>query len=340
MLLDAEMPDMDGFEVARQTRCNPELANIAVMMLSSADQHRGSARCHENGINTYLIKPINPGSLLDAIRSALGSRSAEEPDLQTILPSLKTEPAKLLRVLIVEDNPVNQTLAVRLLEKRGYSAVVADNGRKALTVIEQQEFDLVLMDVQMPEMNGLDATAAIRQKELTTGKHIPIIAMTAHAMKGDQERCLAAGMDGYVSKPISPDALFRTIATIAPARDRAKTEPDDGVVDTSTILAQLDGDTKLLAQLVDLFLDTYPSLIGEIRQGIRDQVHSRVREAAHSLKGALGNFRPVAGMDLVLTLELMGRDGNLSGAEETLKALEVDMGRISSALSALRVEVA
>ena len=199
MLLDAEMPDMDGFEVARQTRCNPELANIAVMMLSSADQHRGSARCHENGINTYLIKPINPGSLLDAIRSALGSRSAEEPDLQTIPPSLKIEPAKLLRILIVEDNPVNQTLAVRLLEKRGHSAVVADNGRKALAVIEQQEFDLVLMDVQMPEMDGLDATAAIRQKELTTGKHLPIIAMTAHAMKGDQERCLAAGMDGYVS---------------------------------------------------------------------------------------------------------------------------------------------
>jgi signal transduction histidine kinase/DNA-binding response OmpR family regulator len=340
MLLDAEMPDMDGFEVARQTRCNPELAGTALMMLSSADQQRGSARCREIGINTYLIKPINPSALLNAIRSALGARSAEEPKMPIVTPSLQIRPPKSLRVLIAEDNPVNQMLAVRLLQRQGHSTVIAANGRKALAALEMQEFDLVLMDVQMPEMNGFEATAAIRQEEQTTGRHIPIIAMTAHAMKGDKERCLTAGMDAYVSKPITPDELFRAVAKIALAPDRAITEPDDGVVDRSAILAQVDGDTELLAELVDLFLDTYPSLLGEIRQGIRDQVPSRVSEAAHSLKGALGNFWPTAGMDLVLTLELMGRDGNLSLAEEKLRELEIDMGRIRSALSALRVEMA
>ena len=340
MLLDAEMPDMDGFEVARQTRCNPELAGTALMMLSSADQQRGSARCREIGINTYLIKPINPSALLNAIRSALGARSVEEPNMPLVTASLQIRSPKSLRVLIAEDNPVNQMLAVRLLQRQGHSTVIAANGRKALATLEKQEFDLVLMDVQMPEMNGFEATAAIRQEEQTTGRHIPIIAMTAHAMKGDEERCLTAGMDAYVSKPITPDELFRAVAKIAPAPGRAIAEPDDGIVDRSAILAQVDGDLELLAELVDLFLDTYPSLLGEIRQGIRDQVPSRVSEAAHSLKGALGNFWPTAGMDLVLTLELMGRDGNLSRAEEKLRELEVDMGRIRSALSAFRVEVA
>jgi CheY-like chemotaxis protein/HPt (histidine-containing phosphotransfer) domain-containing protein len=257
-----------------------------------------------------------------------------------VTPSLQIRPPKSLRVLIAEDNPVNQMLAVRLLQRQGHSTVIAANGRKALATLEKQEFDLVLMDVQMPEMNGFEATAAIRQEEQTTGRHIPIIAMTAHAMKGDKERCLTAGMDAYVSKPITPDELFRAVAKIAPAPGRAIAEPDDGIVDRSAILAQVDGDLELLAELVDLFLDTYPSLLGEIRQGIRDQVPSRVSEAAHSLKGALGNFWPTAGMDLVLTLELMGRDGNLSRAEEKLRELEVDMGRIRSALCAFRVEVA
>jgi two-component system sensor histidine kinase/response regulator len=144
-------------------------------------------------------------------------------------------------------------------------------------------------------------------------------------MKGDEERCLTAGMDAYMSKPITPDELFRAVAKIAPAPDRAIAEPNEGIVDRSAILAQVDGDTELLTELVDLFLDTYPSLLGEIRQGIRDQVPSRVSEAAHSLKGALGNFWPAAGMDLVLTLELMGRDGNLSRADEKLRELVVDM---------------
>ena len=340
MLLDAEMPDMDGFEVARQTRCSPELAGTALMMLSSADQRRGRARCREIGINTYLIKPIKPSVLLNAIRSALGARPVEEPNMPIVTPTLQIRPEKSLRVLIAEDNPVNQMLAVRLLERCGHSTVIAANGRKALASLEEQEFDLVLMDVQMPEMNGFEATAAIRQDEQTTGRHIPIIAMTAHAMKGDEERCLTAGMDAYVSKPISPDELFRAVAKIAPEPDRAIPEADHRIVDRSAILAQVDGDMELLAELVDLFLDTYPSLLGEMHQGIRDQVPSRVSEAAHSLKGALGNFWPTAGMDLVLTLELMGRDGNLSRAEEKLRELEIEMVRISSALSALRVEEA
>lgn len=282
ILLDAEMPDMDGFEVARQTRCGPKLGSIAVMMLSSVDQQRGIARCHESGINSYVIKPINPRVLLNAIRSALEAPSVEEPGVQTIIPSLDVRPAKLLRVLIAEDNVVNQTLAVRLLEKHGHSAVIADNGRKALDTLEQQRFDLVLMDVQMPEMDGFEATVAIRKKEHTTGSHIPIIAMTAHAMNGDEERCLAAGMDGYVSKPFTSDELFRAIASVTPATLVAKAGSDDGTVDRSAILVQLDGNKKLPAEVVDLFLDTSPSLLDDIHQGIRHHLPNPVkRDGAH-----------------------------------------------------------
>ncbi len=340
VLLDANMPDMDGFETAVRIVRNPEFAGTTVMMLSSADQQRSIVRCREIGIATYLIKPIRPNELLSAIRSALGVRAIEESMMPTINASLQTDTVKRTRVLIAEDNIVNQRLALRLLEKKGYDAVVADNGLRALAALAGQEFDLVLMDVQMPEMNGFEATAAIRQQEETSGRHIPIIAMTAHAIKGDEERCLAAGMDGYVSKPIRPEDLFRLIEQLVPPPESARVEPDDNVVYRSAMLAQVDGDPELLAELVTLFLGTYPVLLDDLREGIREHAGSRIMEAAHSLRGAVGNFHATTAVDLAQSLELMGRNGDLQGADDKFIRLEAEMRRIETALNALRLEVA
>ena len=207
ILLDAQMPEMDGFALAECIKRNPDWRAATIMMLSSAGQRGDARRCRELGVAAYLTKPVRQGELLDAILTALGTRPIKEA-----LPVLVTrhslrENSNHLRILLVEDNAVNQVLAVRLLEKRGHTVVVAGNGKEALAALEKQSFDLVLMDVQMPEMDGFEATIAIREKEKTSGNHVPIIAMTAHAMVGDKERCLEAGMDDYISKPIRPEEL-------------------------------------------------------------------------------------------------------------------------------------
>jgi CheY-like chemotaxis protein len=201
------MPDMDGFSVVERIKQNPRLSKSVVIMLTSAGFRGDAARCRELGIQGYLTKPIKRSDLLEAINAVLGSQTEAEasPSLVT-LHSLRENRGRM-RILLAEDNRVNQVLAVRLLEKRGHEVTVAENGEEALEALDRQVFDLVLMDVQMPEMDGLQATVAIRRGEMKSGKHIPIIAMTAHAMAGDKERCLEAGMDEYMTKPILPDLL-------------------------------------------------------------------------------------------------------------------------------------
>jgi two-component system, sensor histidine kinase and response regulator len=179
------------------------------IMLTSAGHLGDATRCRELGISAYLVKPIRQLELLEAICTALGAAPQEQAPLVTT--HVLREQRNRSRVLLVEDNAVNQTLAVRLLEKRGYSVSVTGNGLEALAALEKEQFDIVLMDIQMPEMDGFEATAAIREKEKSSGKHVPIIAMTANALKGDQERCVAAGLDGYVSKPIRTKELFAAI---------------------------------------------------------------------------------------------------------------------------------
>jgi signal transduction histidine kinase/CheY-like chemotaxis protein len=214
VLLDAQMPEMDGFTLAERIKRSPELASAVIMMLTSAGQRGDAARCRELGIAAYLTKPIKESELLKAIRIALGARSQKEARSALITRHSLGEGRQRLRILLAEDNAVNQTLAVRLLEKRGHSVTAVPNGKEAMAALERQPFDLVLMDVQMPEMDGFEATAVIRAKEKATSAHIPIIAMTAHAMKGDEERCIAAGMDAYVSKPIQPEDLFEAIESL------------------------------------------------------------------------------------------------------------------------------
>jgi CheY-like chemotaxis protein len=216
VLLDAHMPEVDGFALAHAIRRDPTLAGAAIMMLSSSDLHEEAKRCRELGIATHLVKPINQIELQQAILKTLGA--AAQPELESLAakvsidagPKEDVEPQPL-RVLLAEDNAVNQKVMLYILEKHGYSVTVAGDGLLAVDAYKRQFFDLVLMDVQMPGMGGFEATQAIRQLEQASGRHIPIIALTAHAMKGDRERCLEAGMDDYLTKPIQKAALFEAI---------------------------------------------------------------------------------------------------------------------------------
>jgi len=215
LMTDVHMPGMDGFTLVEKVREDPELARTTViLMLSSGDQRRDAARCRELGVAVYVMKPIRRTELIEAILTALNHQSPVTGALTAQTPSDEPEsdePAAGWRILVVEDNPVNQVLARRLLTKRGHAVTTAANGLEALVALEREPFDLILMDVQMPEMDGFEATSEIRGREQTTGRHLPIIAMTAHAMKGDEEQCLRAGMDGYITKPIRPEELFRII---------------------------------------------------------------------------------------------------------------------------------
>jgi len=218
VILDALMPEMDGFGVAARMEAGPASIRSTIMMLSSADGLRDSQRCRELGIGVHLIKPVMREDLLNAIRSIMTGPESTHSGAHTPALALPGSKERELRILVAEDNPVNQRVLVRLLSKRGHATVLAPNGLEAFRMVKARAFDLVLMDVQMPVMGGLEATQAIRAEEARTGGHIPIVALTAHAMTGDRERCLAAGTDAYVSKPISAQELFETI-------DRMISEP-------------------------------------------------------------------------------------------------------------------
>ncbi len=217
------MPEMDGFSVAKRIKENPLWVDAAIMMLTSAGHYGDAARCRELGISAYLVKPIRQKELLRGICEVLQLSARQKAPLVTRHTIRET--VNRSSVLLVEDNAVNQTLAVRLLEKRGFLVTVADDGQAALAALEKQDFDIVLMDVQMPIMDGFEATAAIRDRERSTAKHTPIIAMTAHALKGYEERCLSAGMDGYVTKPIRTAELFATIEKFLGKNSVADADP-------------------------------------------------------------------------------------------------------------------
>jgi CheY-like chemotaxis protein len=211
IIIDAHMPELDGFSLAEKIKKHPRFKSIKRVMLTSAGMPGDAARCRKLGFSAYLTKPVNQSDLLDAIMLALHpSNNAEEPAQLITKHSLNESPLHF-RILLAEDNVINQKLAVRLLEKKGYRVTLANNGLEVISIWEEDKIDLILMDLQMPKMDGLEATITIRKKEEKTGQHVPILAMTAHAMQEDKRNCFDAGMDAYLSKPLNPKELFDTI---------------------------------------------------------------------------------------------------------------------------------
>ncbi|MFL6210577.1 MAG: response regulator [Pyrinomonadaceae bacterium] len=361
VLLDCHMPEMDGFTLAEQIKQRPELSNPSIMMLTSGGQSRDIARCRELGIAAYLIKPIKQSELLDRILTVLDGKPLGHAPAVAAAPGPElgnaAQPSdRSLRILLAEDNEVNQRLAVRMLEKQGHAIVVAGNGLEALAALERAAFDLVLMDVQMPEMGGFEATAALRLKEQETGQHLPVVAMTAHALKGDRERCLKAGMDGYVSKPIQAQKLKeeieRTVPALAEMRRRPASAPPvesekppagadvrppagiavESIFDAAAALARVGGDEELLREIAELFLSDCPRLMSHIREAVVRGDAEALDFAAHSLKGAAGNFYAQAAVEAAQRLETLGGQGDLRAADETLAATEVEIERLAQAL--------
>jgi signal transduction histidine kinase/CheY-like chemotaxis protein len=209
ILMDMHMPEMDGFTLADNVRHSPEIAAATIMMLTSAGHQGDAERCRQLGIAAYLLKPVRQSELRDAIAQVLDARHVPGTGSMVTSYALRDEhdPAHRLKILVAEDNVVNQRLAARLLEKKGHRVEIVANGREAIDALEKETFDLVLMDVQMPEMDGLEATRIIREREAGTGRHLPVVALTAHALKRDEERCIAAGMDGHLTKPLRPQQL-------------------------------------------------------------------------------------------------------------------------------------
>ncbi len=370
VLIDAEMPDMDGFAVAEQIRRDPNLAGATIMMLTTTGQSADSERCRQLGIAAYLTKPVKQSDLFDVIVDALGTSALESETTHGRITTASgnvsedTPTANRFMILLAEDNAVNQRVAVRLLQKQGHTVSVAENGREALRRLEKERFDLVLMDVQMPEMDGLEATAAIRAQEKLTGQHLPIVAMTAHAMAGDRERCLESGMDGYVSKPIQPKVLFDTINSVvakwaaksaaqrglnshlaapAPSNDRHQehtpgTPATSGprqphVFNRSDIVNRLGDDLELVTELIELFLDESPKLLTDVQQAVELRDAKAIERTAHRLKGSVGNFGMNDTCAAALRLEVIGRKGDLTDAEAAYQSLHDELRQLQAELA-------
>jgi CheY-like chemotaxis protein len=308
-----------------QIQSNPGLAGAVIMLLSGNRHLVDMARCRELGVKLYLTKPVGQSELLDAILLALGQKAAEERLIEAPVPVSKKPKGRPLNILLAEDNPVNQKLAIRLLEKAGHRLTLAGTGREAFAAWENAGvpgFDLVLMDIQMPEMDGMEATAAIRDQEKNSGSHVPIIAMTAHAMRGDKEKCLASGMDGYISKPIQPAGLFAEMERcLANGKGSIKmtedNQPPVEQIDRVSLLERVEGDQELLTEMIHLFQEDAPNLVAAMRDALEKGEMTVLERSAHSLKGALSNLSAKAAAAAALQLE---KDANSKNAESAKKS--------------------
>jgi PAS domain S-box-containing protein len=336
VLLDGNMPGMDGFSVAERIREQPHLAGASIMMLTSSARPGDRARCLELGVASHLSKPIKRSALFDTLTEVLAGRVGTRARRAgpTAVPLSKGY--RRLRVLVAEDNVVNQQVVMGFLDRAGHAAVVVSTGTEVLVALEQHEFDVVLMDLQMPELDGLETTSAIRKRERSTGGHIPIVALTAHVVKGDAERCLAAGMDAYLAKPLRGRDLFAAIESVLePGRVPASTETAAPAIDEVRLLERVGGDREALRELVDVFLTDAPSLLARIKEAIDAKDTRAVQAAAHTLKGAVSNFAAPSATEAAARLQQTSEGNDLGSAGAALDVLQREVERVRDALSAL-----
>ena len=370
VLMDCQMPEMDGFLTTAAIRQwnQKNGTHTPIIAVTAYEQPGDRERCLVAGMDDYLTKPIK----LDELRAALKRLAVPKTRVATISPALEKEPptsplsahegpavsvpleqvpvalkrtATATRLLVAEDNPVNQKLIVRLLEKLGMQADVVSNGLEAVEAFSLRPYRAVLMDCQMPEMDGFAATGAIRQQNRRDGNHTPIIAVTAHAMKGDRERCLAAGMDDYITKPIRPDILKKVLEQWlpplpAPSASAPALSPPPPSFDLQAALERVEGDRELLSEMATLFLGEYPRFVHQLHQAIADNDAETLNYAAHTLKGSVGNFVDEEAAAAASLLEKMGRAGELTQAPAVLARLESALARLTPALAKLTTELA
>jgi PAS domain S-box-containing protein len=337
VLVDAVMPETDGFALATQLRQAPRTAGAPIIMLSSNLRPGDEARGQIAGIATLLTKPVQQSVLLAAIQNAIAQRpetSAKIPARIEVLPDPKPA-TRALRILIAEDNPVNQAVAMGMLKKQGHALTLTANGREAVRAWQRERPDLILMDVQMPELDGMGATREIRAAEAGSGRHTPIIAMTAYAMSGDSERCLLAGMDAYLSKPLTRDLLLKTITSVVKEGASAMRPPDlaSPLFSRAVLLDNLDGDTALLDRVMALFKQNTPAYLDQMRHAISQHDGVALERSAHTLLGSLGIFGANRARDITMSLQVTGQLQNFKDARERFTELENETDRIYASMA-------
>jgi len=329
LLLDCMMPGLDGFEVAEKICDEGRHADCIIIMLTSLDEKGDRERCRRIGINQYLVKPVSPSSLFNAIINVMAGTQAEAKAVQKPRIEERPELPRGVKILLAEDNPVNMKLAHRLLERAGLEVGIAENGARALEALERASYDLVLMDVQMPEMDGLEATRKIREREKGTSRHIPIVALTAHSMKGDRERFLAGGMDDYLSKPLDAGQLYRILAKHLSAAGEQEPAPQiapgAGVLDVHDLYDRLGDDRELARELLAVFLEEHARMSGGLEKALRAGDAMALKIAAHGLKGMAANISAGALRDASLQIEKAADRGDLAAAGGLLQKLQAVM---------------
>jgi two-component system, sensor histidine kinase and response regulator len=341
ILLDAMMPIMDGFMVAKMIREDSRFNAVTIMMLSSADRPEDLDRCRELGINLYVCKPVKHSEFWNAIQMALGSSASVRIDsLRSILP----KPAKLLKILLAEDNIINQHMAVVLLEERGHHVQVAVNGQEVLSMLANSSYDLILMDVQMPVMDGFQATQAIRIQEQSSGQHMRIVAMTAHALKGDRERCLAAGMDDYISKPVQEEELlavvenWNTIETGLIEVNQVGQKPEPimmkPMLDWETALNRVRGKQKLLNKMMSLFLEQSTQSLPDLERALDQQDAKQLQICAHTLKSSANSIGAFELGEIAQQLESQAQNLVIEEARASFGLLTMTLNQLKPQISA------
>jgi two-component system sensor histidine kinase/response regulator len=354
ILLDMQMPEIDGFDVAKIIKNAPSGKDVRIILLSSIGQRGDCDRCKEIGISGYLPKPIKQSELLDAIMMTMGLASEETP---TVITRHKVyEERKSLNILLAEDNLINQTVAIKLLETRGHRVTLAANGIEAVDAFKKGDFDLILMDIQMPQMDGFEATRAIRhlmlEKYDSEGRmsHIPIIAMTAHAIRGDREKCIDAGMDDYVSKPIKPEALYSVINKVAhksqSQKERKRPQPLQGsktfspkTFDLAGAMETVLGNEDLFRKIAGMFIENCSDYIAKIKKGITENDAGILEREAHGLKGAVGSFSAKEAYEAAYRFEKLGKEGKIATAEEEIGNLEKAVNELASEMKIVLQEM-
>lgn len=349
VLLDAMMPEMDGFSVAENIKNLPKMARPTIVILCSSGRSGDIARCSELGAAAYLIKPVGQSELLATIITTLSqARELEDPE-SAVAGQGVGRTTRRLHILVAEDNAINRLVAVRMLETSGHRVVVALNGQEALAALERDTFDLVLMDEQMPIMGGFEATASIRAKEIGTHKHLPIVALTASAMKGDRERCLAMGMDGYLSKPVEPaqlnaliQALFFPLVLPSTRVNANAAGPKSGepgslcrAFDREQLLARVGGRIELAKELIGLFKGDWPRLRASLRESLAHADLVSLENAIHSLKGTVATFAAGESVSTLRRLEALVRQGDLAACSAIVAVLEEQIEQLQVALQNL-----